>query len=450
MLVTLPSPTVLGPLTTFNETYLLASGLPSPSRNARGGLTLAAYDTKDDNKRWDANGQAILISDPLDGSTLPADLVLGDVLQDVRGIVSYDFGVYTFLPLTAPRIQRKVKGGAQRSPFRSTGRCTGLIAGTFNLENLASTDAERITRIGEQISDYLRSPDVLVLNEVQDNDGANDDGVVTANQTLAMVVEAIQGAQYAFTDIDPVNDRDGGEPGGNIRPAIIYRTDRMNLTAGIPTGDSTQSVGVTKSGNGNAQLTLNPGRIDPSNAAWQDSRKPIAAQFELADGGLLFVVGAHLTSKGGSTTPYGPPQAPVNAGVQQRIMQATVIRNFVADLLRVQKDAKVLVMGDFNEFSQVQPIDALVGGSEQVLDEVRVGPRVERYTYIFQQNSQQIVSAVAVYGAASPLGLTALPPAGPHLCLAGHCAQASSRIHPPRQHLDHGCRRHVGPRPHPC
>lgn len=68
------------------------------------------------------------------------------------------------------------------------------------------------------------SPDIVFLQEIQDNDGATDDGVVSSNVTLSALVSAIaavNGVTYDFVVIDPVNDADGGEPGGNIRQAYL-------------------------------------------------------------------------------------------------------------------------------------------------------------------------------------------------------------------------------------
>ena len=60
----------------------------------------------------------------------------------------------------------------------------------------------------------------MVLEEVQDNNGADDDGTVDATATLTMLVKAIAAAggpsnpKYEFRQINPENKRDGGEPGG--------------------------------------------------------------------------------------------------------------------------------------------------------------------------------------------------------------------------------------------
>src|SRR5205085_207959 len=78
--------------------------------------------------------------------------------------------------------------------------------------------------------------------------------------------------------INPVNDRDGGEPGGNIRPIFLFRMDRGLSFVDRPGGDSTTPTTVMDVG-GTAQLSFSPGRIDPTNTAWNSSRKPLAAEF---------------------------------------------------------------------------------------------------------------------------------------------------------------------------
>ena len=56
------------------------------------------------------------------------------------------------------------------------------------------------------------------LEEIQDNTGPTNDGTVAADQTLQKLVDAIAaagGPAYRWREIDPTNDTDGGQPGGN-------------------------------------------------------------------------------------------------------------------------------------------------------------------------------------------------------------------------------------------
>jgi predicted extracellular nuclease len=103
-----------------------------------------------------------------------------------------------------------------------------LAVSTFNFENLAPTNPQsKFDSLASLIVNNLRSPDLIAGEEVQDNNGATDNGVVDASQTLSRLVAAIQaagGPTYAWREIDPVNDQDGGEPGGNIRQVFLFRT----------------------------------------------------------------------------------------------------------------------------------------------------------------------------------------------------------------------------------
>src|SRR5207245_7503420 len=86
----------------------------------------------------------------------------------------------------------------------------------------------------------LRSPDLIGVEEIQDSSGPSDNGVVEPDATLAKLVSAIQaagGPTYDWRQISPVNDQDGGEPGGNIRQVFLFRTDRGLSFVDRPGGD---------------------------------------------------------------------------------------------------------------------------------------------------------------------------------------------------------------------
>ena len=54
----------------------------------------------------------------------------------------------------------------------------------------------------------------------------------------------------------------------------------------------------------------NPGRIEPTDAAFTNSRKPLAGEF-LFNGRRLFVIANHFNSKGGDDPLFGRFQPPV-------------------------------------------------------------------------------------------------------------------------------------------
>lgn len=78
--------------------------------------------------------------------------------------------------------------------------------------------------VANHIAAYLRTPDIMFLQEIQDNSGETDDGTVDANVTLSTLTTAIaniSGLTYNWTEVISENNQDGGVPGGNIRPAYL-------------------------------------------------------------------------------------------------------------------------------------------------------------------------------------------------------------------------------------
>jgi predicted extracellular nuclease len=59
--------------------------------------------------------------------------------------------------------------------------------------------------------------------------------VVDATVTLQMLIDAIAtagGPTYEYRQINPVDDQDGGEPGGNIRVAFLFNPRAWTSSTG--------------------------------------------------------------------------------------------------------------------------------------------------------------------------------------------------------------------------
>lgn len=366
---------VVGPTNDFGEIPVVPSG--SGVRTDRGGIVVQPDDF---------NPERVLLNDTLLDSMPVAQV--GDTLAGTTtGVLDYSFANFNLLPTSAPAV---TSGGLGKESAAASAPHQLAVA-TYNVENLDPTDPQsRFDAHAATIVHRLRSPHIVALEEIQDNDGAANTSVVAADRTLDQLVAAIDGAggpAYSWRQIDPVEDQDGGEPGGNIRVALLYQADKGLDFIDRPGGTSTRGTSVAGSG-ASTRLTFSPGRVEPSHAAWAASRKPLAAEFRYR-GDKVFVIANHFSSKGGDDPLFGRFQPANRATEAQRHEQARVVRGFVDDLLTADPSARVVVAGDVNDFEFSETADILVGsGTTALTDLPRTLPQPERYTYVFQGNAQ--------------------------------------------------------------
>jgi hypothetical protein len=95
----------------------------------------------------------------------------------VLGVMDYSFGNFK-LNITAPLV--RVDGGLQREATRTPADWE-LVVGSYNVENLDPGDGGAFARHAGLIVGNLRSPELLAIEEVQDNDGATDSAVTDAS-----------------------------------------------------------------------------------------------------------------------------------------------------------------------------------------------------------------------------------------------------------------------------
>ncbi|MFJ8153312.1 endonuclease/exonuclease/phosphatase family protein [Streptomyces sp. NPDC094468] len=348
---------------------------PHENRTVRGGSLYRSYD--------DQNTGRLQIQSLGATADFPVANV-GDTLAGATtGPMDYNqFGGYT---LVASELGSLRSGGLQRETTKKQSK-SELAVATYNVENLDPSDGTFAAHAAAIVNN-LQSPDIVSLEEIQDNNGATDDGTVAADVTVNKLIDAIVaagGPTYDWRSINPVNDQDGGEPGGNIRQVFLFNPARVSFVdrAG---GDSTTAVGVTEV-HGRAQLTASPGRIAPADSAWTASRKPLAGEFVFR-GRTVFVIANHLNSKGGDQGLTAQYQPVTRSSEVQRHAQATLVNAFVKSVLDVQKDANVIALGDMNDFD--------FSGTTKILEShgalwsaIRSLPTKERYTYDYQGNEQ--------------------------------------------------------------
>lgn len=385
MLVTVDAPTAVSATNRFGETWVVAddgAGVTSPTGglNDRGGLTINA----DADGTGDLNPEKIQIQ--YDSDLLPDgfdrfDVTVGDFITNVTGVVDYGFGNYEV------RVTEEFAVEAPSTNEREVTELSGaegrLSVATYNVLNITSApadgDADQIAELGQHIAINLGAPDILALQEIQDNSGVADDGTLSADETLQALVDAIEaagGPSYAF--VSAIVDEDGengGVPGGNIRNAFLYNADRVDMKE-VTTleSDKLAAFGVT-----------NPDAFD-------GTRDPLLGTFTF-EGEDITLINNHFSSRFGSTPVFGGPQPFVQAGEDAREQQALALNEVVDAILADDAEANVSVLGDLNTFEFTDELaEDLPGvGEDKVLTNlIEKMEGDEAYTFNFQGNSQTL------------------------------------------------------------
>jgi uncharacterized protein len=382
MLVRVNDARVVGPTTSFNEVWLTTKPRENPS--AHGGTIYPSY-------REENTGRVKIESlIPFAQHPFPKANVGDTLTGETSGPVEYDqFGGYG---IQATALGDLASGGLQPEQTRAQNEHELSVA-TYNVENLAPGNPQaKFDTLARGITSSLANPDIVSLEEIQDNNGATDDGTVAADVTLQKFVDAIVaagGPKYEWREIDPVNDQDGGEPGGNIRVAFLFNPARVSFVD-RPGGNSTTAVTVT--GKGTPALSVSPGRVDPASDAWKDSRKPLAGEF-VFQGKTVFVLANHFNSKGGDQPMYGRFQPPTRSSETQRVSQAHEVNDFVGQIQKIDRRADIVVLGDMNDYQFSPALDTLTSHN-RLRDLINTLPRNERYSYVFEGNSQTLDHAL--------------------------------------------------------
>ncbi|MFG3136282.1 endonuclease/exonuclease/phosphatase family protein [Streptomyces sp. NPDC048211] len=368
---------VTGATTAYDEIWVTVEPKQNPTR--RGGTLYSSY--------TDQNSGRIKVMSLDTTRPFPVGNV-GDVLSGTTtGVIDYaSFGGYnlqaTELGTLTDRhlrreVTRKQKGGE-------------LAVATYNVENLDALDEQtKFDTLAKGVAVNLSSPDIVSLEEIQDDNGAVSDGTVGSEATLKRFTDAIVaagGPRYAWRYVAPQDGQDGGEPGGNIRNVFLFNPHRVSFVdrAG---GDATTAVTAVPTRKG-VTLSVSPGRISPTSAAWADSRKPLVGEFRF-HGKPVFVIGNHFTSKGGDQPLHGRYQEPSRSSETKRVQQAAEVNTFVKSLLSADKSARVVTLGDLNDFAFSPTMSALTAG-KALKPLITTLPANEQYSYVYEGNSQTL------------------------------------------------------------
>lgn len=377
---------------------------------------------------------------------LPPVRTFDTLTEDALGGLYFSFEKYgvqanaaTFSPGTDPAANAAPKPADRRDEY---------AVATFNVENLydfrddpfdgcdfagnpgcpgvnppfdyvpasAAEYEERLAAQAAVITGPMHSPDILLIQEAEDQDicsvsaGAlvcgttdNADGKPDTLQELALTIAAVGGPAY-----DAAYDRDGADDRG-IVAAFLYRTDRVSLA---PTGDGVLSAtpGVDYRGdplayNSDVQnpKSLNatlPSDVDTSTGVDGSNvytRAPQVAKFRVAahpgssEHLTLWAISNHFSS-----TP--------DARVGQRREQAAYGAAITAAITATEPDARIVYGGDLNVFPRPDdpiatsdsdpPSDQLAplydAGLRNLWDDLAAEAPAAAYSYVFQGQAQTL------------------------------------------------------------
>ncbi len=228
----------------------------------------------------------------------------------------------------------------------------------------------RFETLARAIVHEAGAPDIVALQEIQDNDGAELSTVVDASETYEQLIKDVKrvgGPSYRWADIPPQLDADGGQPGGNIRNGYLYNPQRVELRR------------------------KSMRRLGDGTAAFVGSRKPLLASFEVLGRGLdIVVVNVHLASKRHQNSVFAPDRPGFDPKEETRVAQARIIRAAVDEVREAGQD--YYVTGDFNDFEFSSTLRALCG--DDSVNMVETLPPSERYDYNHRGQLQVLMHGV--------------------------------------------------------
>ena len=308
--------------------------------------------------------------------------------DNITGVVTYRNKTYKIDRATVPELQ---DGGLKREVSKIYPSEDKLTIASYNIENFSAnnsghdeTPEEKVDKIANSFIKEVHSADIITLIEVQDNNGGVNDGTVDgvkSGEKLAQRIKSLGGPDYKYTEIAPVDGKDGGKPGANIRVAYLYNPKRVTLI-GKEKGGSEEAARFV-----NGHLEKNPARVDPTSVHFEKVRKSLAAEFEFK-GERIVVIANHLKSKLGDDAIYGSNQPSVENTKAKRIEEAKILNAFIKEGLRQNPNLKFVLTGDFNDFEFSDSVKTIVGN--ELVNLMAEHEQGDRYSYFYRGSNQSL------------------------------------------------------------
>lgn len=352
MLVQVNNAQVVEPRNTYGEIVVIPEDVSANNLISIEGALVATEE--------DQNPERVFVELP---KSFKKDMNLGaQFTSPIIGVLGYEFGNYRILEQNTPEFIKLDLQSPKLDPIVPS----GLRVATYNLENWSRFDEDRTQQFARDITISLSSPDILMLHEVQDDSGSEDNGETSAKKNILSLINAIQdknGPIYSYYEVDPINRSSGGQSGANIRNVMLYRDDRIKMVKGFTLPD----LGFDRS-------------------SFRGVREPLIANIEF-EGHEVILVGIHLVSNNLNTPLFGSIQPIDKPEEEKRIRQAQKIVQISVALRNINPNATLIILGDLNDVPNSNTLDQFMqAGFENPFDSY---PLSERYSVIFEGNAQQ-------------------------------------------------------------
>jgi len=304
------------------------------------------------------------------------------LLNDVIGPLNYRVGAYQVAARQDIKVEQNYVGLSKSSLMPSANAITIMTLNCFNLDPhlpdkvlnpRQDVDDDwgegRFHTLAQAVVLQANSPDIIALQEIQDNDGAEISEVVDASETYQLLIKTIEelsGITYSWTDVNPELGAAGGQPGGNIRNGYLYNPQRVSLLA--PSS-----------------------RFGEDEACFEGSRKPLLAHFKEHESGKeVACINLHLASKRHQASIFEQDNPGFDAKLDVRIAQA---KRVYQECERLKSEGvDYYVTGDFNDTEDSRTLVAFLGSDNvNLVDKI---PVTERYDYNHRGKLQVLMHGV--------------------------------------------------------
>ena len=336
----------------------------------------------------------ILCVDDHGNYKLDPDVKTGDIASGLQGPLQFSYGEFCLQLVVTPTVTvtNESYGNFAINEYN------WITLGTFNLENLFDTDNDpntedsvlsqtayerKLHKLSSTIHNSMGEPSILGVQEIENSLVITD-----------LINQPEIASQYGFVHFDGPDFR-------GIDTALLFDKEKYALIgARIEQGCTALVDGLGPDGNRDVENPENTITCDTNGDDILDgnrlfSRPPLVAHLSTSTRNLqsqpkgknfsedeeigLWIIVNHWKSKLEDTkeTQHTLPR---------RLEQAEFVNNIMEEIILAYPSDEVIVLGDFNDFPDSQPLEVLYdGGLENLM--LRLA-RNNRYTYIYQGVSQ--------------------------------------------------------------